>query len=128
MYLFEYLLSLSNEVIGEIQTSLNVMSYLPTLIDQYHINIRRQSNQLKQIEPERNDRDEYDADYDADYIKSAIIMDGYITLIQTKQRRKIKQRKYYELHQKCLNSGNPSLHKPITDRKEFLDFFDEITA
>eukprot|EP00483_Globobulimina_turgida_P012751 UN12775 len=82
MYLFEYLLSVSNEVIGEIQTSLNVRSYLPTLIDQYNISIRRESNHSKSIEttevPQRSDEDE----------ATAIIMEGFVTLIQPKEQRK----------------------------------------
>ena len=116
MYLFKYLLNVSDESVGEIKTSLNAISLLPMLIDQYKI---QNTNNNKYIS---NDEISVSSDNDND-----IIMDKYVVLIQTNQTRKQKQRKYfkkYNQHHSSSMHSNQS-QSSITDKQEFLNFFDD---
>eukprot|EP01083_Nonionella_stella_P052757 139856_1 len=150
MYLFEYLLSLSDESVGEIKTSLDAVSLLSMMIDQYKLKTRlnhqklirfkkvkmksntirhiKWSSRQKMIEPGACNANDCNSNHKMDtdpHIGSAIIMNEHATLLQTRLQRKAKQEKYFKLRESSTrNATNLTQKPPITDKHEFLDFFD----
>merc|ERR1740123_923613 len=57
-----------------------------------------------------------------------IIMNEYVTLIRTKQRRRKKQMQHYKMHQYKEESPCKSKVNEIIDPNEFLHFFDDVTS
>ena len=120
MYLFKYLLDLNDESIEDINTSLNVISVISMLTDQYKIAKFRQKKKNK-----------LNNDDNSDESGDALIMDEHVILILPKRKRKMEQRKYYQLyHQQSMSKSHDSLNishqESITDPQEFLNFFDEL--
>ena len=119
MYLFKYLLDLNDESIEDINTSLNAISVISMLTDQYKI-----ENLIKRKEKLNNDDD------NSGKSGNELIMDEHVTLILPKHKRKMEQRKYYRFYQQSMSENHVSLNKPhqesITDAQEFLNFFDEL--
>ena len=109
MYLFAYLLGVTSDCIAEIKTSLAVISMLSLLIEQYGI---KHTRCPKAKATETN-------------VCAEIIMDEYVTLLATKSSRRRRQHQFYKLHHSTPIPKAPST-RPLTDRVEFLDFFDSL--
>merc|ERR1711971_162778 len=108
---------LSNNEIFEIQTSLSAIAILPILIRQYMVSNWRRNSMSLEIMKEGSD--EYQED---------IIMNEYVTLTQTKQRRRKKQMQHYKMHQSKEEFPSKSKVNEIVDPNEFLNFFDDVTS
>merc|ERR1740123_1633355 len=64
----------------------------------------------------------------SDEYQEDIIINEYVTLTQTKQRRRKKQMQHYKMHQSKEEFSCKSKVNEIIDPNEFLHFFDDVTS